>query len=751
MNVAKAKMRQWMARALWPGLCLGQYAVAQAESTEAVTKVHRLASPQRAPFDAFVYVNRIPEAAEADETAADFAGRIFGRLANQEGRILLKVPPGMDRRAYLGFKTFLGSEGDEQVQNCVSCHAPPAFTDGQLHVVSEGGTPVVTPSLRNPAQRKVNLEAVLRTKMRAAERKRAGKADDLDAACGLITITEADLPRLVAFLETLNDVPNAAFRKLIIDAEVLDTSAGFDEARVPRERKRPNVVTLLADDLGWKDLGCYGGPVKTPVLDKLAAGGVRFTDFHSGAPSCSPSRATFLTGRNHRRTGVYSVITERLHKMHLLKSETTIAEVLKENGYATAHFGKWHLGMPVQNRENPTPGDHGSDYWFGLVNGPGPSHKNPTNFLRNGKRVGPMKGYSCQIVVDEALTWLDEKRDAGEPFFLNLWFNEPHAPIAAPDEIVSQYGALDDQAAIYSGTIDNTDRAIGRLVAKLEKLGELDNTIIIYFSDNGSYRQERNGELRGKKGSLFEGGHRVPGIIYWKGGIPGGRVEDELLSQTRILLKNATATDRDRLQEYFESVRTAEKNFAEEQVWLDHPKPEVQATSPLDIQDKTDLVGRIRLLLNLVPLIIQTDSSRVISVVIQNNHGMPQIDGVESEHHNLSHHGRDPKRIDQLKKIERGIMSCFGDFLVQMKAKQEEGGSLMDSTMTLFGSNLGNASAHDPRNNPILLAGGVFSHGQYVAHNARHNTPLCNLFLSMLGKMKIDTDSFSSSTGRLEW
>ncbi len=140
------------------GLCLlapGVFSEDQAASIEAVTKVHRLASPRRAPCDAFVYVNRIPEAAEPDETAADFAGRIFGRLANQEGRILLKVPPGMGRRAYLGFKTFLGSEGDEQVQNCVSCHAPPAFTDGQLHVVNAGGAPVVTPSLRNPARRKV--------------------------------------------------------------------------------------------------------------------------------------------------------------------------------------------------------------------------------------------------------------------------------------------------------------------------------------------------------------------------------------------------------------------------------------------------------------------------------------------------------------------------------------------------------------------------------------------------------------------
>ena len=183
--------------------------------------------------------------------------------------------------------------------------------------------------------------------------------------------------------------------------------------------------------------------------------------------------------------------------------------------------------MPVNNRDNPTPADHGFDYWFGLVNGPGPSHKNPSQFLRNGKRVGQIKGYSCQIIVDEALTWLDKKRDADEPFFLNLWFNEPHAPIAAPDKIVSQYGALNDQAAIYSGTIDNTDRAIGRLIARLEKLGELENTIIVYASDNGSYRPERNGELRGQKGSQFEGGHRVPGIFYWKGGIPGGRVEDE--------------------------------------------------------------------------------------------------------------------------------------------------------------------------------------------------------------------------------
>ena len=229
----------------------------------------------------------------------------------------------------------------------------------------------------------------------------------------------------------------------------------------------------------------------------------------------------------------------------------------------------------------------------------------------------------------------------------------------------------------------------------------------------------------------------------------GRSVLDELLDQTRVLLKTAPAADRERLQEYFESVRTAEKSLAEEQVWFDRPKPQVEAKAPHDIFDQTDLIGRIRLLFNLVPLIIQTDSSRVISVVIQNNHGVPQVEGVDSEHHNLSHHGRDPKRIQQLLKIERAIMGCFDEFLTAMKAKREAGSTLLDNTTTLFGSNLGNASAHDPRNNPILLAGGGLKHGRYLAHDAKNNTPLCNLFVHMLNQMNLNTDKFASSTGEL--
>lgn len=298
---------------------------------------------------------------------------------------------------------------------------------------------------------------------------------------------------------------------------------------------RPNVVMLLADDLGYKDIGCYDGPVKTPNIDSLAATGTRFSDFYSGCAVCSPSRAVLLTGRHHIRAGVYSWIHDETQRSHLLEREVTLAEVLKKAGYATAHVGKWHLGLPSENRDKPTPDKHGFDYWFATSNNALPSHRNPNNFIRNGKAVGEIKGYSCQIVVDEAITWLDKHRDPDAPFFLNVWFHEPHAKVAAPDELVSIYGKLKDRGAIYSGTIDNTDRAIGRLLAKLKEVADPKNTLIIYGSDNGSYRDDRTGGLRGKKGMNWEGGIRVPGIFNWPGVISENRVESAPAGLTDIL------------------------------------------------------------------------------------------------------------------------------------------------------------------------------------------------------------------------
>ncbi|MEC9095172.1 MAG: sulfatase-like hydrolase/transferase [Planctomycetota bacterium] len=290
------------------------------------------------------------------------------------------------------------------------------------------------------------------------------------------------------------------------------------------KRKPPNVVILLADDLGSKDIGCYGGPVKTPVLDKLAAGGVKFTNFYSAAPVCSPARASLLTGRHHLRTGVYTVIQDHMHDMHLKLEEFTIAEMLKTKGYETAHVGKWHLGTPFRGKTKPWIDEQGFDHWFATDLNAAPSHHNPTNFWRNREKVGALKGYACQIVADEAITWLDKNRNPEKPFFLNIWFHEPHAPLAAPPELIREYGGVNEQEAIYSATIDNTDRAIGRLVQHLKAIGEFDNTLIIYTSDHGSYRHERNGNLRAGKGSMFEGGIRTPCIFHWPDGIEGGQI-----------------------------------------------------------------------------------------------------------------------------------------------------------------------------------------------------------------------------------
>lgn len=205
---------------------------AQQKSVEEETKIHRLENTNRSVYDAFTYVNRIPEAPLEDQSPSQFSGSIFSRLANQEGRILLKLPPGMDRESYLSFKTFFRYEGeaqtdlaiDSQVGNCSACHVPSEFTDRQKHVVTKGGSPAETPSLRNLKERGVDVAQVLKAKIEAAKLKRSGKADEIDDLYAKINITEKDIPGLVAFLNLLNDGPDSEFRGLILKAKVLDTS-----------------------------------------------------------------------------------------------------------------------------------------------------------------------------------------------------------------------------------------------------------------------------------------------------------------------------------------------------------------------------------------------------------------------------------------------------------------------------------------------------------------------------------------------
>jgi arylsulfatase A len=295
------------------------------------------------------------------------------------------------------------------------------------------------------------------------------------------------------------------------------------------ETERPNIVVLLCDDLGYGDLHCYGNPIiETPNLDRLASEGIRFTDFYSTAPVCSASRAGLLTGRTPSRIGVYDWIPNN-HPMHLLKSETTFAAVLKQSGYDTALVGKWHCNGKFNLPEQPQPSDHGFDYWFATQNNAAPSHENPDNFVQNGEKVGQIQGFSCQIVADQAIKWLTTRTNPKRPFCLVVTFHEPHEPIASPNELVQKYkerGAMKSGEAEYYANVENMDRAVGRLVETLKRENLWENTLTIFSSDNGPetlnrYKgSERShgtpGDLRGMKLWLYEGGYRVPGIAVWQ-------------------------------------------------------------------------------------------------------------------------------------------------------------------------------------------------------------------------------------------
>jgi outer membrane protein assembly factor BamB len=197
-------------------------------TVEEKTRIHRLATTRRSVFDAFSYLNRLPDKPYEDETSDDFAGRIFGRLSNQEGRILLKAPPGMNDQTYAGFKTFLGYEGTKNVGNCAACHVLHDFTDGKRHVVRKGGKAISTPSLRNLGKRGIDLQKVLQRKLEASRLKRAGEAEEISNEYVGIYLSENDIPKLIAFLSVLDDVSDKKFRELIVKTTVLDTSTATE-------------------------------------------------------------------------------------------------------------------------------------------------------------------------------------------------------------------------------------------------------------------------------------------------------------------------------------------------------------------------------------------------------------------------------------------------------------------------------------------------------------------------------------------
>ncbi len=287
--------------------------------------------------------------------------------------------------------------------------------------------------------------------------------------------------------------------------------------------EKPNIVLVMTDDQGWGQTGYYNHPVlKTPNLDKMAKNGLRFDRFYAGAPNCSPTRATVMTGRSNDRCGVNN------HGYPLRKQETTLPQAMKKAGYTTGHFGKWHLngfrgpGVPVLKDDPLSPGQFGFDEWLSVTNF---FDRNPL-MSRKGEFVD-FKGDSSEVTVAEALKFIEGQAKQKKPFFAVVWFGTPHSPFIASDEDKEAFADLDESSQNHYGELVAMDRSIGTLRKGLRDLDIAENTLLWFCSDNGGLRgiePETVGGLRGNKSTIFEGGLRVPGIVEWPAVITKARI-----------------------------------------------------------------------------------------------------------------------------------------------------------------------------------------------------------------------------------
>ena len=287
--------------------------------------------------------------------------------------------------------------------------------------------------------------------------------------------------------------------------------------------KKPNIVLVMTDDQGWGQTGYYNHPIlKTPNLDLMADNGLRFDRFYAGAPNCSPTRATIMTGRSNMRAGVNN------HGYALRLQEKTLPQALQKAGYATGHFGKWHLngfsgpGVPVLKDDPRGPGPFGFDEWLSVTNF---FDRNPL-MSRNGN-FEDFKGDSSEVIVAKALKFIRRQAASETPFLTVIWYGTPHSPFIAADEDKADFGQLKQKSSDHYGELVAMDRSIGTLRKGLGDLGVTDNTLVWFCSDNGGLRgiePDTVGGLRGNKGTIFEGGLRVPAIIEWPAVITRPRI-----------------------------------------------------------------------------------------------------------------------------------------------------------------------------------------------------------------------------------
>jgi len=301
----------------------------------------------------------------------------------------------------------------------------------------------------------------------------------------------------------------------------LTTAAAGIASRVRAAAKTPNIIFILCDDLGYGDLGCYGSRIRTPNLDRMAADGVRFTNFCSADPVCSPSRAALLTGRYPTRVGVPRVLFPE-DKEGLSLDETTLADTLKRAGYRTMCIGKWHLGRPQQY----LPTSRGFDAYFGI---PYSNDMTPRVLIRNTEVIEQTANLETltQRYTEEAQRFIEKSK--GGPFFLYMPHTFPHIPLGA-----SQRFRGKSAEGLYGDVVEEVDWSVGEVLQTLKRNGLDRNTLVMFSSDNGPWYQGSPGKLRGRKNTTYEGGIREPFIARWTGSIPAGRTVNGLASMMDV-------------------------------------------------------------------------------------------------------------------------------------------------------------------------------------------------------------------------